>query len=77
MDNGTKKYLDLRFESLEKLVQQCQDRFESVLRGETPCKPAVDIASLRGKVKMLRLLWIPLTLAAVLIAVRLMLAKAV
>ena len=70
IDNGTKKYLDQRFDSLEKVVEKGQDRFESVLKGETPCKPAVQIAKLDGKVKMLRLLWLPIIMALLLLALK-------
>ena len=51
------------FRHLESLMKSLTKRFEDVVSGNTPCDTALKVAHINGKVKTLRLLWIPLSLA--------------
>ena len=57
MDAETERW----FQHIEKLITELRDDFNRVVSGQTPCEPALQIARLNGRVKFLRLLWIPLT----------------
>jgi len=66
MDADTRR----AFDDVKDLIKSLGERHEKVVSGETPCAPAVQIAKLNGKIKTLRLLWIPIILALLLLALK-------